>query len=188
MNKLVKKICDPLARRISLMIGRAVLTAADDAAMRQRVQFSALQGEVKGDVERMQNYGFTSVPLAGAQVLFVSLGGNRDHPVAVSVDDPRHRVKGLQPGEVAIYTDEGDKIVLKRGRTVEITTQTLLVKASTKVRMETPVLECTGQVHDLCDIQPDTMAGMREIYNNHTHPENDSGGPTDDPNQKMGGV
>lgn len=50
------------ARRISLMIGRAVLTAADDAAKRQFVQFTALQGEVKDGVERVQQYGF-----AGAQ-------------------------------------------------------------------------------------------------------------------------
>lgn len=185
MIKTIRKICDPLARRISLMIGRAVLTAADDEAKRQLVQFAALQGEIKDGVERMQQYGFSSNPLPGAQVLFVSVGGNRDHPVALSVDDPRHRVKGLQPGEVAIYTDEGDTIILKRGRTVEITTQTLLVKAATKARYETPLLECTGEIRDRCDVQENTMASMRNIYNTHTHPENNTGS-TDAPNQQMG--
>jgi phage baseplate assembly protein V len=187
MNKVVKKMMAPLARRISLMLGRALLTAVSDANQRQLVQLAALAGEVKSDVERVQEYGFTSHPLPGAQVLFVSMGGNRDHPVAISVDDPRYRVKDLSAGEVAIYTDEGDKIVLKRGNTVEITTQTLLVKAATKVRCETPLLECTGEIHDRCDVQENTMSGMRNIYNTHTHPENNTGN-TNQPNQQMGGA
>jgi phage baseplate assembly protein gpV len=30
-----------------------------------------------------------------------------------------------------------------------------------------------------------TVAGMREVYNGHEHPENDNNGPTDPPNQGM---
>lgn len=175
-----------LRDRIFLLIGRAVLAAVNDGGNRQRVQFSALRGEVKDDVERVQEYGFTSVPLPGAQVLFVSISGGRDHPIAISVDDPRYRMKGLQPGEVALYTDEGDYIVMKRGKIIEINTNTLLVKAAEKVRFETPQFETTGEVIDHIDSGGQTMQGMRETYNIHVHPENDGGGPTDDPNQKMG--
>ncbi|WP_435640337.1 phage baseplate assembly protein V [Micavibrio aeruginosavorus] len=176
-----------IRQRIYLIVGRAVLAAVDDGGNHQRVQFSALKGEVKGNVERAQEYGFTSVPMSGARVIFLSMGGNRDHPVAISVDNPALRPKGLQAGEVAIYTDEGDTIILKRGNTVEITTQNLIVKASEKARFETPQLEVTGNIIDNVDSGGQSMSNMRETYNIHVHPENDGGGPTNQPNEQMGG-
>lgn len=170
-------------RALKLAVGRAVLAAVSDAAQRQLVEFEALKGEVKTNVERVQQYGFTSHPLPGAQVVFICVGGNRDHPLAISVDDPRHRLSGLEEGEVALYTDEGDTIILRRNRTIEITTETLLVKASEKVRMETPTLEVTGEIKDICDGGGKTMSAMRGIYNGHTHTETQT--ITTTPNQGM---
>ncbi len=186
MSPSFDKAVQSLRNRIYLLIGRAVLAAVNDKGGRQRVQFTALKGEIKDAVERVQQYGFTSVPLPGAQVIFASISGNRDHPIALSVDDPRYRLKNLELGEVALYTDEGDSIILKRNRTIEITTQTLLVKASTKARFETPQMECTGEIIDRVDSDGQSMQSMRETYNGHVHPENDSGGPTSVPNQQMG--
>lgn len=182
-----KKAIAPIARRIQLAIGRAVLSAVQDGGNRQFIQFAALKGETKDKVERVQEYGFTSHPHPGAQVVFVCVAGNRDHPVAVAVDDARYRLKGLTAGEVAIYTDEGDTIILKRGNTVEITTQNLVVKASEKARFETPLLECTGDIIDNVSGSGQSMSGMRTVYNGHTHNENNTpGGPTNTPNQPMG--
>jgi phage baseplate assembly protein V len=174
-----------VAAAIQLVIGRAVLALVSDAAKRQLVQFEALKGEVKDGVERFQEYGFTSVPHAGSQVLFVCLGGNRDHPIVVSIDDPRHRKSGMQAGEVAIYTDEGDYILLKRGRTIEIETANQVVKASESARFETPTLEVTGEIIDRCDTTGVSMNGMRHIYDTHTH--NETNTVTHGPNQTMGG-
>ncbi len=186
MMREIKKALDPVKHRISLMLGRAVLSLISDAEARQYVQFEALKGEVKDRVERVQQYGFTSVPHPGAQVVFVAMGGNRDHLLAISVDDPRHRLFGLEIGEAAMFTDEGDKIVLKRGRTIEITTKNLVVKASEKVLFETPVLECTGEIKDRSTSGGQTMSEMRTTYNTHIHPENGGTGPTSVPNQPMG--
>ena len=181
MRRSIEKITSPLRNRIYLMIGRALLTAVNDKGGRQFVQFRALKGELKDGVERLQEYGFSSHPLAGAQGLFVCVAGNRDLPIMISVDDPRYRFKDQQAGEVVMYSHTGDYIILKNDRTIEINTQTLLVKASTKVRFETPVLECTGDIIDRADDDGRTMGNMREIYNRHVHPENDNGGPTDQP-------
>lgn len=184
---MIKSLINPIARRVSLMVGRALLAAASAGGNRQFVQITSLAGEVKDNVEHVQPYGFASRPLNGAQVVFLCVGGSRDHMIAVCIDDPRHRPP-LEPGEAAIWTDEGDIIHLKRDRTIEVTTLNLVVKAAEKARFETPVLECTGEIHDRCDDQPDTMNGMRSIYNSHVHPENGSAGPTDPPNQQMGGA
>ena len=68
-------------------------------------------------------------------VLFV--GADRSHPVVLAVDDRRYRVQALKDGEVVIYTDEGDRIHLKRERTIEVTTRHFVLKAEDDVRIET---------------------------------------------------
>ena len=68
-------------------------------------------------------------------MLFV--GADRSHPVVLAVDDRRYRVQALKDGEVVIYTDEGDRIHLKRERTIEVTTRHFVVKAEDDVRIET---------------------------------------------------
>jgi phage baseplate assembly protein V len=162
MIDMIRKIVDPIARRANLMIGRAVLLAATDDGKRQFVQFEALKGEVKGDVERMQQYGFSSVPHPGAQVVFVCIGGNRDHPIAISVDDPTSRVNGLAAGEVAVYNSFGAKMVMKADGSIEIT-------SAVKVRMITPLLQITGEIQDRCDTGGLSMHDMRGKYDAHKH-------------------
>lgn len=182
MRKAVEKIMKPMLRRIYLMLGRAVLTALNDSNGRQYVQFEALKGEVKDKVERLQNYGFSSNPLSGAQVLFGCIGGNRDHPLAIVVDDPRYRPKGKKPGETIMYSHTGNYIIIKNDGSIEISADTLLVKAASKVRFETPILECTGDIVDRVDLDGRSMGAMRDKYNTHKHHENDGGGNTDQPN------
>ena len=115
-----------LRRRVMLMVGRAVLTAVNDSTGLQTVQVEGLRGEVIDGAERMQLYGITSHPLKGADVLVLSVGGVRQHPV-VLIDDRRHRVADLEEGEVCIYTHEDDpdnndlhRVILKEGRVAEI--------------------------------------------------------------------
>lgn len=139
--RTINKMIAPLVRRVRLMVGRGVVSLVNDGLKMQGVQVQLLAGEVR-DLERFQDYGFTSVPHSGAEVAAIFVDGNRDHGIAVRIDDRRYRVTGLQSGEVAIYTDEGDKIVMKRGGVIEMT-------AGTKVRMVTPLLEVTGEIKGL---------------------------------------
>ncbi|PHJ82013.1 hypothetical protein VF14_18380 [Nostoc linckia z18] len=172
----LQKMMQPLHQRIMMAVGRGVVRLVDDSLKMQAMQVTLMEGETRATVERFQNYGFTSHPQPGAECIGLAIGGNRDHCVIIAVDDRRFRLKSLAPGEVALYTDEGDVIHLKRGRTIEVTTQTFLVKAGTKVRFETPTLECTGDIVDQAGGNARTMAGMRGVFNAHTHPEN--GGTT----------
>ena len=87
----MKRFMAPLQRRVMLAIGRGTLGPVDDANGLQRSQVKLLAGEVRDNVERVQQYGISAVPLAGADVLVVCVGGNRDHPVIIGVDDRRHR-------------------------------------------------------------------------------------------------
>ena len=174
----LQRAMNPVRQRLALMFSRAVVLLVQDSLKLQGLQISLLADEVRDDVERFQNYGFTSHPLAGAEAVAASVAGNRDHVLVIAVDDRRYRLRGLAAGEVAIYTDEGDKVVLKRGGTIEVT-------AATKVRLVTPLVECTADLHVAGNITSGTnitaagdvadqggaktMAGMRAAYNGHKH-------------------
>ncbi|WP_188260877.1 phage baseplate assembly protein V [Azospirillum tabaci] len=170
------KLAAPLKRGIQNMLARGIVTAVGQAGA-QVVQVQLLADEAKDGVEHAEPYGFTAHPLPGATAVVVFVGGDRSHGIAAAVSDARHRPGDLQPGEVCIYTDEGDEIRIKRGGE-------LVIKAAAKVRIETPLLEVTGEVRDRCDTGGRTMDEMRGVYDSHTHP-GDSGGTTGAPNQGM---
>lgn len=180
MIEQIKKVVGPLHARVMLMIGRAIIKSVNDAAPAQTIQATLLGDETRDNVERLAEYGFTSVPLPGAKAVAVFVGGDRGHGIIIATGHARYRLTGLEGGEVALYTDEGDKIVLKRGKLIEIVTDTLVVKAATKVRFETPLVEGTGDMID--NVGSDntrTIAGMRDQYNAHAHIENNvAGGKT----------
>lgn len=125
-------------------ISRGVLTLIDDEGKMQRVQVSILDGELADDVERFQNYGFTSVPEAGAEATVVFIGGDRGHPVVVVADDRRVRMAGLEPGEVAVYHRNGDFIHLKNGNVMEVSTKQLTIKAADSMTIDTKQLTVTA--------------------------------------------
>ena len=134
MTELIRRMTEPLRRRIALLVGRAIVTLIDDTTGLQQAQVSLLAGEIRDKIDRMQQYGFTSVPLPGAQGAAVFIGGDREHGVLICTDDARYRLKNMASGEVAIYTDQGDKIHFKRGGTIEIV-------ASSKVTINGTSLE-----------------------------------------------
>jgi phage gp45-like len=93
--------------------------------------------------ESMQHYGFASSPLANCEGVVIREG---NHLVMIAEDDRRYRI-GLANGEVAIYTDEGDAIHLKRGRTIEITAGSLTapghitIKATGDINVLSPLVK-----------------------------------------------
>lgn len=134
---MVSDVIRKLSVRIAGVVSRAVVKRVDDSKKRQAVQVALLAGETREALEHFQPYGFTSVPQTGAEGVALFPGGERDHGLVVAVDDRRYRLTGLQSGEVALYTDQGDKLVLKRDGTIEVT-------AATKVVVSAPLVEIAG--------------------------------------------
>jgi phage gp45-like len=52
----------------------------------------------------------------------VFLGGQRNHPVVIAVDDRRHRPMGMKPGESAQYDNIGQMTLLRRNGTYLLST------------------------------------------------------------------
>lgn len=182
----LSRALSPLARGLQNLFSRGVVSSVNSALKMQTVQIKLLDGEGKDDVEHFEPYGYTSHPQVGAEQVTGFVEGDRSHGIVLVVADRRYRLTGLAAGEVAIYDDQGQKVHLTRnGIVIDGAGLPMTITNTPKVRMETEMLECTGDIKDRCDSSGRTMDGMRDIYNSHTHPENDSGGPTDQPNQSM---
>lgn len=120
--KAIERVIDPLKRRVTLMVGRCVVTAIDDSKMVQLIKCDLLSDETHDEVERFQHYGFTSHPIAGCEGIAVFPGGNRESGVIIATEDRRYRLTNLGEGEVALYDDLGQEIVLTR-EGIKITTE-----------------------------------------------------------------
>lgn len=85
------------------------------------LQARGLAGEAVDSVEYFQHYGLTSSPPAGSMGIALPLNGATSHTVIIATEHGTYRLKSLNPGEVALYTDEGASVVLKRGKIIEAT-------------------------------------------------------------------
>jgi phage baseplate assembly protein V len=118
---------------------RAVLQGMSIAQRVQRVNAEALAGESLQDVELMQQFGFTSAPPAGAQVIVIPLGGRTSASVIVATEHGSYRLQLNAQGEAAIYNQWGDHVWLKQGGIAEVV-------ASVKVAITSPLVTASGDL------------------------------------------
>lgn len=129
--------------------------------------------------ELFQQYGFASRPLDGAEGIMIFIGGS-DNAVVVATEDRRYRV-ALESGEAAIYTDEGDKIHLKRNKEILISTGgKVTVEATNEVNVIANMVNLGAAAGGKLIPTEDLLT----LYNLHTHPT--GSGNTGVPNQQAG--
>lgn len=109
---------------------RIRLGATDSEAAVQRIQAQGIGNENLQGAELFQHYGFTSHPQPGTMGIVLPLGGVSSHGIVIATEHGAYRLKSLKPGEVALYTDEGAKIVLRRGKLIEADCETFRVNCT----------------------------------------------------------
>ena len=114
------QLLNSILNRIRSLTRLAVLTLTDSSGSIQIVQVKTGQDETLTDIEHREPYGFTSHPLPGADAIVIAFGGNISHSLALMLSDRRNRLTDLAEGEVALYDDQGQSIVLRRSG-IEIT-------------------------------------------------------------------
>lgn len=134
-----------------------------------------VQGKVRGTPETIDNlqvvqlYGFASHAPVGSDA-FVTFGnGDRSNGVVHATANQKARPRNQKPGELTIFTDEGDTISMQRGQVVIITTKTVTINAATAVQINAPnvkvegqnggnvVVDVTGDIHATGTITADTI-------------------------------
>lgn len=113
-------------------------------------QLDGLAPETLQSLEVFQHYGITSVPPEGAMAIVIPVGGKTSHGIVVATEHSAYRMQALESGEVAIYTDEGASIVLRKGKIIQVTCddfqldcKTCTLKAGESVTIDTPQVTAT---------------------------------------------
>ncbi|MCM2318055.1 MAG: phage baseplate assembly protein [Pseudomonas sp.] len=177
MPASTSRLLAPLRRGLAHLVTRAVVALVNDAAKMQTLQVSLLADETLDGVEHWQPYGFTFKPHVGAEALVLAVGGHRAHSVVIAVADRRYRLTGLEDGEVAIYSDEGDKVHLKRGRVIEVETETFNLKAATAVNVDTPQFNLSGLLQAQGDVKAGDVSLLQHPHGGVQPGSGQSGGP-----------
>lgn len=135
--------------KLKLMIGRARLLLSG-AGKAPRVQIEILSGEILDLVPHLQDYGFASRPLPGAEGVSLAVAGTRGQAVVITLADRRFRVE-LEEGEAALHDDQGQTVWLKRDGIrvesplkVEIAAPEIALQAETSVAVSAPQVTLTA--------------------------------------------
>lgn len=123
---------------------RGKIARVQSAGGVQRIQVEGLDGEVAQDLEHAENFGFTSHPPEGSDCVIVPLGGKTSHGIIVTTTNGTYRVTGLADGETAVYNAAGAKIILKKGRIIEIDCDSLNINAPSGVNINSAKVECSA--------------------------------------------
>lgn len=148
MNKdALARALAPLLRRIRLSVARGIVSLINDASPgHQTVQVVQREGEPADDLERLQEYGFFSVPLAGAEALTVAVSGKQDHLVVACLADHRYRPRGGQEGDAGIYHHEGHEIRLEKNGVARVTSKKLIFDIEDQTEINSPKTIINGDV------------------------------------------
>jgi len=137
----IYQILEPVTNKIKSMLSKAIVSLVNDSTNMQLIQIEILKDEVKDNVERVQDYGLTSFPRKGAEALIGFINGNKDHGVAIKVDDSRVRPKNLQEGEVVLYHESGSKIYMKSNGDINIESAGKVTLDGDSIELGSGVLE-----------------------------------------------
>ncbi len=161
----VQKLLAPISRRLRLIADRAIVTLVNDSLQRQGLQLKVLADESADDVERFQNYGFTSVPPAGSEAIVLAVGGRRESLVAIAVEDKRCRPKDLASGDVCIYHQDGQSlIILKKNGVIDIRGKTVNYTAAELFEINTAQFKCVGPSDFSEDITVNGKSFLKHIH------------------------
>lgn len=149
------------------------------------------------DKELFQQYGLASSPLPESEGILLFIGGV-DNAIVIATEDRRYRI-ALEEGEAAIYTDEGDKIHLKRNKEIHIKSgDKVKIEATTIVDVIAPTVNVTAAtvVNIVApSVNLGAASGIKAIptedfmtlYNSHTHSGVQTGtGSTGGPSEQAG--
>jgi len=125
---------DQVWRRLQLLFarGRALLVG------HQKVQARVLADEVLPNIDRVEPYGFSYRPKAGAQTYLLFPSGDRSHGIAIIIGDKQYNMQ-LEEGEVALHDDEGNHVHIKRGGEI-------IATANAKITLKAPDIILDGNV------------------------------------------
>ena len=110
---------------------RSILSSVVEGVIK-RFSGSGRLNETLTDREYFQHFGFTSIPLAGAEGIAINENNNI---IMIASDDRRCR-PALQPGEACVYNAFGDYVKIDKNRNITVVGGTSVTIQSPAVTIE----------------------------------------------------
>lgn len=132
---------DRLASAIRSAVTRGKV-AQSRVGPRTLLQITGLDGVTQQMVELLLPPGYSARPVSGADIALLQVLGSADHIVALGGDMVGNAIQDLAPGEFGL-SDGAQMIVIR--------TDHIQLVSPTKVRVESPVFQCTGEITANCD-------------------------------------
>jgi len=115
-------------QRLANIVATGKLTYSDNSGGEQIISATLTSGEQKSDMEKIEPFGFSSSPNAGAEIVALFPGGGRSRGLIINAGGRGYRFKA-EPGGVAIYDDQGQSVHLGGGN--------IVIKGVGDIEMET---------------------------------------------------
>lgn len=109
------------AHLIRGIVARAVALATNDGGETQTADLKVYHGVDRSGVEILQPFGLASRPPKGGPVIALAVGGDQGDLVGLPIAAPGVRLGFLEEGDVAIYTLDGSRVLIKRDGTIHVT-------------------------------------------------------------------
>lgn len=117
-NKLFEafnRFIEPIKSRLMLMVNRGVSESVDDTTKIQTIKSRLLKGEVKNKIPSIQQFGYSSNPPKGSDLVILSINGNRENSVVIGSEHRDYRYLDLAEGDCVVYNKNGKFIHLNGG-------------------------------------------------------------------------
>lgn len=111
------------------MLRRGTLEEVDDSGSLQMLKMRGLASDKPRRVTRLQSFGLTSNPPAGANAVLLALGGRSDRLLALGLEHKDHRPTGIPGGGTALYDASGQIIKMTGDEKTVIEVGTLTIIA-----------------------------------------------------------
>ena len=106
---MIEKLKD-LATRVKLLLTPVIIDAINNDGEVQTMKVSGLEGEVIDNVQRIEDYGRTTVPPTETGALLTSVAGNRTSSSIIKAGISKDRPKEGENGDIIDWDIHGNKV------------------------------------------------------------------------------
>ena len=141
--------------RLALGIGKVRTTSDGGPVHVMQLQMSA--AETRDGTPQVLSFGFHSNPPAGADVIYVSIGGDRGQTITIGTSHPTSRPRNIAQGGSVQHDQGGSQVLLNNDGTVQIIPSggTATVKGNLVV---TGSVQAAGEVTAMTGASPVRMS------------------------------
>lgn len=128
-------------------VSRVIITKVHNDGPQQRIDYEGVDGEKHTDVLRIQVFGFTNNPPAGAEGVVLAMNA-RDAPMLLGIEHPDHRPADDPPGTSRQYDAAKSTVYLDGAGNVHVKAASgaVTVEGTSEITIKAPTVKIIGNI------------------------------------------